>query len=41
MPEQLQHLDTMGPFTRQFSNGFTGWSLAETYAMNRYRKRAQ
>ncbi|MBF6328504.1 hypothetical protein IU452_08220 [Nocardia transvalensis] len=40
-PEQLQHTDTVGPFTRQFSSAFTGWSLAETYVLNRYRKRAQ
>ncbi|WP_028476098.1 hypothetical protein [Nocardia sp. CNY236] len=39
-PVQLQHLDTVGPFTEQFSSAFRGWNLAETFVLNRYRKRA-
>lgn len=31
--------NTAGPFT--VAGGFTGWSLAETFVLNRYRKRAQ
>lgn len=35
-PEQLRH--TVGGV--QQHDGFTGWSLAETFVLNRYRKRA-
>lgn len=35
-PGQLAH--SMGPFA--LHGGFTGWSLAETFVLNRYRKRA-
>ena len=30
--------NTAGPFT--VAGGFTGWSLAETFVLNRYRKRS-
>lgn len=36
-PDQLPK--ATGPFT--VNGGFTGWSLAETFVLNRYRKRAQ
>lgn len=36
-PEQIAH--ATGPFS--YGGGFTGWSLAETFVLNRYRKRAQ
>jgi hypothetical protein len=36
-PDQLP--STTGPFS--IGAGFTGWSLAETFVLNRYRKRAQ
>ncbi|WP_235733812.1 hypothetical protein [Mycolicibacterium austroafricanum] len=39
-PEQIARTDTAGPFTRQIAGGFTGWTLAETMVLNRYRKRA-
>lgn len=39
-PEQIARTDTAGPFTRQLAGGFTGWTLAETFVLNRYRKRA-
>ncbi|WP_221634676.1 hypothetical protein [Nocardioides luti] len=31
--------NTAGPFT--VAGGFTGWSLPETFVLNRYRKRTQ
>ena len=34
-----QIAQTTGPFT--VTGGFSGWSLAETFVLNRYRKRAQ
>lgn len=36
-PEQIAH--TISDVT--INGGFTGWSLAETFVLNRYRKRAQ
>jgi len=36
-PEQVPN--TSGPFS--VAGGFTGWSLAELFVLNRYRKRAQ
>jgi hypothetical protein len=35
-PDQIAR--TTGPFS--YSGGFTGWSLAETFVLNRYRKRS-
>ncbi|MBF6330267.1 hypothetical protein [Nocardia transvalensis] len=40
-PEQIDHEQTTGPFTDRKASSFTSWSLAETYVLNRYRKRAQ
>lgn len=37
-PDQLTS-ETMGPFVRT-SAPFTGWTLAETFVLNRYRRRA-
>ncbi len=31
---------TAGPFSTEHGAPFTGWSLAETFVLNRYRKRA-
>lgn len=36
-PDQVTQ--SVGPFA--VSGGFTGWNLAETFVLNRYRKRAQ
>lgn len=32
---------TIGPFTESLRGGFTGWTIAELYVLNRYRVRAQ
>jgi hypothetical protein len=39
-PGQLSHTDASGPFSRNVVGGFTGWTLAEQFVLNRYRKRA-
>lgn len=39
-PGQLNHTDTAGPFGHTVNGGFTGWTLAELFVLNRYRKRA-
>jgi hypothetical protein len=39
-PTQLSRADTIGPFTTDIRGGFTGWTLAELFVLNRYRKRA-
>ncbi|BBX11120.1 hypothetical protein MNVM_02010 [Mycobacterium novum] len=33
--------ETAGVFSRSIRGGFTGWSLAEQFVLNRYRVRAQ
>lgn len=38
--EQLPSDTTAGPFSKRTYAGFNGWSLAETFVLNRYRKRA-
>jgi hypothetical protein len=38
-PTQLSRADTIGPFTTDIRAGFTGWTLAELFVLNRYRKR--
>lgn len=39
-PSGLSHDDTAGPFTRSIRGAFQGWTLAELFVLNRYRKRA-
>jgi hypothetical protein len=39
-PSQLGNDETLGPFSRSLRGGFTGWTLAELAALNRYRKLA-
>jgi hypothetical protein len=38
---QLAADNTAGPFAQSIRGGFTGWSLAEQFVLNRYRVRAQ
>lgn len=38
---QLEHSKDKGPFSVSFSEGFDGWSTAELFVLNRYRKRAE
>ena len=40
-PKQLAVDDTMGPYSHSIRGGFTGWTLAELFVLNRYRRRAQ
>jgi hypothetical protein len=40
-PAQIAQDHSAGPYTESIRGGFTGWSLAETFVLNRYRKRAQ
>ncbi|RUP29752.1 MAG: hypothetical protein EKK51_18815 [Mycolicibacterium sp.] len=37
---QIVNQESMGPFAVQFRAGFDGWSVAESYCLNRYRDRA-
>jgi hypothetical protein len=37
---QLRYSETAGPFTADFRSAFDGWTVAELYVLNRYRKRA-
>lgn len=39
-PKQLGNTDTAGPFSETVVGGFNGWTLAEQFVLNRYRKRA-
>lgn len=39
-PTQLQYKQSTGPFSESFQTSFKGWILAETFILNRYRKRA-
>lgn len=39
-PGQLTHTSTIGPFTETVTGGFTGWTLAELFVLNRYRATA-
>jgi hypothetical protein len=36
-PGQLSVSDTMGPFSHDAREGFVGWTLVETFVLNRYR----
>lgn len=38
---QLEHSKIKGPFSVDYRSSFTGWSIAETFVLNRYRKRAE
>lgn len=39
-PKQIGTSSTAGPFSEDVRGGFTGWTLAELFVLNRYRKRA-
>ena len=39
-PDQVPNDVTAGSFSKRTYAGFTGWSLAETFILDRYRKRA-
>lgn len=39
-PGQIARDSAAGPFTESVRGGFVGWSLAETFVLNRYRKRS-
>ena len=39
-PSQLSRNQTAGPFSDDVRGGFNGWTLAEQFVLNRYRKRA-
>lgn len=39
-PKQLGNTETAGPFSEAVVGGFNGWTLAEQFVLNRYRKRA-
>jgi hypothetical protein len=39
-PQQLSRTNTTGPFSENVVGGFSGWTLAEQFVLNRYRKRA-
>jgi hypothetical protein len=39
-PKQLSNTETAGPYNQNVVGGFTGWTLAEQFVLNRYRKRA-
>ncbi|WP_241566479.1 hypothetical protein [Mycolicibacterium elephantis] len=38
---QLEMSKAKGPFAVDYRSAFDGWSLAEQYVLNRYRKRAE
>lgn len=40
-PNQLAADTTAGPYSTSVRGGFTGWTLAELFVLNRYRRRAQ
>lgn len=40
-PRQVPLGETMGPMSVSHGAGFTGWSVAEIFVLNRYRKRAE
>ena len=40
-PEQLPKDQTAGSFSLRTYAGFKGWSLAETFILNRYRQRSR
>ncbi|WP_168703066.1 hypothetical protein [Gordonia paraffinivorans] len=40
-PGQLAVDHTAGPISESLRGGFQGWTLAELFVLNRYRKRAQ
>jgi hypothetical protein len=40
-PKQLSNADAAGPFSTNVVGGFTGWTLAEQFVLNRYRVRAR
>ncbi|MFC9994669.1 hypothetical protein [Nocardia sp. NPDC127526] len=39
-PGQIETYSQAGQFTSRSGAGFKGWELAETFVLNRYRKRA-
>ena len=40
-PGQIVEDQTAGPFSQRVGVGFTGWNLAETMVLNRYRQKAK
>lgn len=40
-PRQVQLGEVVGPMSVTFGRGFDGWTVAETFVLNRYRKRAE
>lgn len=40
-PEQIPNDVTAGSFSKRTYAGFKGWSLAETFILNRYRQRSR
>jgi hypothetical protein len=38
--KQLRFAQTAGPYVQDFRSAFDGWTVAEMYVLNRYRKRA-
>jgi hypothetical protein len=40
-PRQLGMSENLGPESASWREGFTGWTVAELFTLNRYRKRAE
>lgn len=40
-PRGIEVAETLGPQSVSFRGAFTGWTVAETFTLNRYRKRAE
>lgn len=40
-PRGIDLAESVGPQSVSFRGAFTGWSVAETFTLNRYRKRAE
>lgn len=40
-PRGIEITEAIGPQSASFRGAFTGWTVAETFTLNRYRKRAE
>lgn len=40
-PRGIELAESVGPQSVSFRGAFTGWTVAETFTLNRYRKRAE
>jgi hypothetical protein len=40
-PRGIEITEAVGPQSASFRGAFTGWTVAETFCLNRYRKRAE